>query len=233
MVSISILRTLVKNGWTIANRKSIVSQIGKKTFNEISQLAAKSGRSGDKVRYSDVKDFLQVGSVASTKEALTNTNIAYHGSPFQFDFFDVSKIGNGEGMNKYCKGLYLARTKRIAPFYANIRSKDAPLHFGSTKALEHTTPTVYTVGNIDNLNLKLCTPIEAKKIKGIQAEFQMHHPEIDGIELLNGEITVFPESVKKLSIVDKKGVIDFVKGNKICSFREWTTDAAKINSIYG
>ena len=58
MVSISILRTLVKNGWTIANRKSIVSQIGKKTFNEISQLAAKSGRSGDKVRYSDVKDFL-------------------------------------------------------------------------------------------------------------------------------------------------------------------------------
>lgn len=233
MVSISILRTLVNNGWTIANRRNVVSQIGKKTFNEISQLATKVGRTGDKVRYCDAKDFLQSNTISETRAALTNTNVAYHGSPFSFNFFDVAKIGNGEGMNKYCRGLYLARTKRIAPFYANIRSKDAPLHFGSTKALEQTTPTVYTVGNIDSLNLKLCTPREAKTLKGIQAEFQLQHPEIDGIELLNGEITVFPEAVNKLSIIDKKGVVDFVKDNKNCAFREWTTDTAKINSIYG
>ena len=233
MVSISILRTLVNNGWTIANRRNVVSQIGKKTFNEISQLATKAGRTGDKVRYCDAKDFLQSNTISETIAALTNTNVAYHGSPFSFNFFDVAKIGNGEGMNKYCRGLYLARTKRIAPFYANIRSKDAPLHFGSTKALEQTTPTVYTVGNINSLNLKLCTPREAKTLKGIQAEFQLQHPEIDGIELLNGEITVFPEAVNKLSIIDKKGVVDFVKDNKNCAFREWTTDTAKINSIYG
>ena len=228
-----MLRTLVNNGWTIANRRNIVAQIGKKAFNEISQLAAKTGRTGDKLRYCDVKDFLQRNTISDTRAALTNTNVAYHGSPFLFGFFDVAKIGNGEGMNKYCKGLYLARTKRIAPFYANIRSKDAPLHFGSTQALEQTTPTVYTVGNIDSLNLKLCTPREAKNLRSIQAEFQSQHPEIDGIELLNGEITVFPESVNKLSIIDRKGVVEFVKDNKNCVFREWTTDANKINSIYG
>jgi len=233
MVSISTLRTFVKNGWTIANRRSVVSQIGKKAFNEVSQFAAKTGRTGNNVRYSDVKDFLSANTISETRAALTNTNVAYHGSPFSFDFFDVTKIGNGEGMNKYCKGLYLARTKRIAPFYANIRSKDAPLHFGSTKALEQTNPTVYTVGNIDNLNLKLCTHREAKTLKGMQAEFQLQHPEIDGIELLNGEITVFPEAVNKLNLINKKGVVEFVKENKNCAFREWTTDATKINSIYG
>ena len=233
MVSISILRTLVNKGWTIANRRSVVSQIGKKTFNEISQLAARVGRTGENIRFCDAKDFLQANTISETRAALTNTNVAYHGSPFLFDFFDVAKIGNGEGMNKYCKGLYLARTKRIAPFYANIRSKDAPLHFGSTKALEQTTPTVYTVDNINSLNLKLCTPRDAKNLKAIQAEFQLQHPEIDGIELLNGEITVFPQSAHKLNIVDKKGVVNFVKDNKDCSFREWTTDKSKMDSIYG
>ena len=123
MVSISTLRTFINNGWTIANRRNVISKIGKNTFNEISELAAKIGRTGDKVRYCDFKSFLQANTISETREALTSTNVAYHGSPFLFDFFDIAKIGNGEGMNKYCKGLYLARTKRIAPFYANIRSE--------------------------------------------------------------------------------------------------------------
>ncbi len=232
MVSISTLRTFVNNGWTIANRKSVVSEIGKKSFNEISELATKTGRTGDKIRYNDAKEFLQSNTISETQTALTNTDVAYHGSPFLFDFFDAAKIGSGEGINKYCKGLYLARTKRIAPFYANIRSKDAPTHLGSTKALEQTTPTVYTVGNIDNLNLKLCSSREAKVLKDMQAEFQQQHPEIDGIELLNGQITVFPEAINKLNITDRKGVVDFVKSNKECVFRAWTTDKTKLNSIY-
>lgn len=196
-------------------------------------MAARAGRTGKIIRFCDAKELLQTNTISETRAALANTNVAYHGSPFLFDFFDITKIGSGEGMNKYCKGLYLARTKRIAPFYANIRSKDAPLRFGSTKALEQTTPTVYTVSNIDSLNLKLCTPREAKNLKGMQAEFQLQHPQIDGIELLDGEITVFPQSVHKLNIVDKKGVVDFVKDNKDCSFREWTTDLSKMTSIYG
>ena len=233
MSKISMLRAIVNKGWTIANRRAIYSQIGKANFEEIAQLAAKSGRCGNVVRYTDAKDFLLADSFVVTREALTNTNLAYHGSPFSFNCFDASKIGQGEGMNKYCKGLYLARTKKIAPFYANIRSKDAPIHFGCTKKLENPVPTVYTVGNIDNLNLKLCTNIEAKDIRKIQSEFQRLHPEIDGIELLNGEITVFPESIHKLNITDRSGVVDFVRNNKNYPFRTWTTDQELLNSIYG
>ena len=69
--------------------------------------------------------------------------MAYHGSPFSFDFFDASKFGSGEGINKYGKGLYISRSKKLTPFYANIRSKDAPLHFGNTKKIDNPQPTVY------------------------------------------------------------------------------------------
>ena len=94
------------------------------------------------------------------------------------------------------------------------------------------SPTVYTVQGIDKLNIKLCGGREAIKIKQSQAAFQSQNPHIDGIELLNGEITIFPESIHKLSIARKDNVIDFVKMNKNHNFKEWTTDTVKLNSIY-
>ena len=35
MYNVSALRTLIKNGWTIANRRAIISKIGKANFDEI------------------------------------------------------------------------------------------------------------------------------------------------------------------------------------------------------
>lgn len=67
---------------------------------------------------------------------LKSGDIAYHGSPFKFDAFDCSKIGQGEGFSKRGRGLYIHRLKKFAPYYANIRSKDAPMHLGSTKNLK-------------------------------------------------------------------------------------------------
>ena len=132
MATIAILRQIIKNGWTIANRRNIISQIGRSNFYEIALLAKKTGRTGDIFRFSDAKNFLRPNEISATKEALTQTNTVYHGSPFLFDAFDATKIGAGEGMNKYGRGLYLARTKHKAPFYANIRSADAPRHLGCT-----------------------------------------------------------------------------------------------------
>ena len=39
MAPIAVLRQIVKNGWTIANRKAIISQIGRGNFDEIVSLA--------------------------------------------------------------------------------------------------------------------------------------------------------------------------------------------------
>ena len=39
---------------------------------------------------------------------------AYHGSPYDFDRFDMSKIGTGEGAQAYGHGLYFAENQAVA-----------------------------------------------------------------------------------------------------------------------
>ena len=48
---------------------------------------------------------------------------AYHGSPHDFDRFDMSKIGTGEGAQAYGHGLYFAENPKVAGEY---RSRLAP-----------------------------------------------------------------------------------------------------------
>jgi hypothetical protein len=48
---------------------------------------------------------------------------AYHGSPHEFERFDLSKIGTGEGAQTYGHGLYFAESEPVANFY---RAKLAP-----------------------------------------------------------------------------------------------------------
>lgn len=43
--------------------------------------------------------------------------IAYHGSPHTFDRFDMSKIGTGQGNQKYGHGLYFAENEGVAKGY--------------------------------------------------------------------------------------------------------------------
>ena len=44
---------------------------------------------------------------------------AYHGSPHDFDRFDLSKIGTGEGAQAYGHGLYFAENEGVARDYRN------------------------------------------------------------------------------------------------------------------
>jgi hypothetical protein len=50
---------------------------------------------------------------------------AYHGSPYDFDRFDASKIGTGEGAQAYGHGLYFAGAEDVAKKYRDNLS-DAP-----------------------------------------------------------------------------------------------------------
>jgi hypothetical protein len=45
---------------------------------------------------------------------------AYHGSPHDFDRFDISKIGTGEGAQAYGHGLYFAENEAVAKQYRNL-----------------------------------------------------------------------------------------------------------------
>lgn len=47
---------------------------------------------------------------------------AYHGSPYDFDKFDASKIGTGEGAQAYGHGLYFAGNENVARSYRDSLS---------------------------------------------------------------------------------------------------------------
>jgi hypothetical protein len=51
---------------------------------------------------------------------------AYHGSPYDFDRFDISKIGTGEGAQAYGRGLYFAENEGVAREYREGLSRNAP-----------------------------------------------------------------------------------------------------------
>jgi hypothetical protein len=49
---------------------------------------------------------------------------AYHGSPHDFDRFDLSKIGTGEGAQAYGHGLYFAENEGVAKGYRDKLSQN-------------------------------------------------------------------------------------------------------------
>lgn len=50
----------------------------------------------------------------------------YHGSPYKFDKFDLSKIGTGEGAQAYGHGAYVAESPAVAQDYATGLSQRLP-----------------------------------------------------------------------------------------------------------
>jgi hypothetical protein len=57
--------------------------------------------------------FARAGEIGSAGGKIT----AYHASPHDFDKFDLSKIGTGEGAQAYGHGLYFAENEGTAEFY--------------------------------------------------------------------------------------------------------------------
>jgi len=55
---------------------------------------------------------------------------AYHGSPYDFDRFDLSKIGTGEGAQSYGHGLYFAENEGVARSYRDKLSADRNIKIG-------------------------------------------------------------------------------------------------------
>ena len=72
MSKVTMLRTLVNNGWTIANRRAVVSQIGKNNFDELATLAKKANMGGDVFTYQSAVENLTPNTFKSTKSFLSD-----------------------------------------------------------------------------------------------------------------------------------------------------------------
>ena len=50
-------------------------------------------------------------------------SVFYHGSPYQFDKFDINRIGSGDGLSKFGHGLYFTDNIDMAVYYAKELTK--------------------------------------------------------------------------------------------------------------
>jgi len=94
------------------------------------------------------------GAAENIAKAAVKTGItAYHGSPYDFDRFDISKIGTGEGAQAYGHGLYFAGNEDVAKQYRDQLAKgfsDAqgnPLPDETQRALEYIQPKFKASGD--------------------------------------------------------------------------------------
>lgn len=78
-----------------------------------------------------IRGYADGGMVDDQDEDIT----AYHGSPHDFDEFDIGKLGTGEGAQSYGHGLYFAGNEGVAKSYRNALS-DTLIHPEGTPDLE-------------------------------------------------------------------------------------------------
>jgi hypothetical protein len=88
---------------------------------------------------------------------------AFHGSPHDFDRFDISKLGTGEGAQAYGHGLYFAEREGVAKSYRDslAGARDRQVEGGGrlpnwvANRVEHaragTTPANWPKGTVDEL----------------------------------------------------------------------------------
>jgi len=66
-----------------------------------------------------------LGKLDELGDAVRSVIRAFHGSPYDFDRFDASKIGTGEGAQAYGHGLYFAGSEPVAKTYRDQLSRNS------------------------------------------------------------------------------------------------------------
>ena len=131
MYNVSGLRKLIENGWTIANRRNIVSGIGKNNFTEIHCLANSAGIV-DTFKYSDAISHLKPENIHRTKNLLSDLIASYREyakSPYINDYLRTGTtlseraqkildslklaISNNRVTGKFIRGISPTRTNKL------------------------------------------------------------------------------------------------------------------------
>ena len=84
------------------------------------------GHTGDVVHGAVSKDRIGGRAVWMNEDGSHKVGIvAYHGTPHEFDQFDIGKIGTGEGAQVYGHGLYFAESQGVAKDYRDTLARAA------------------------------------------------------------------------------------------------------------
>lgn len=79
----------------------------------------------------ELADFVRVREGGMTPFEAKEGIQVYHGSPYEFEKFDTSKIGTGEGAQSYGHGLYVAENPEVAQEYIREPFSKQPMEGGN------------------------------------------------------------------------------------------------------
>ena len=123
------LRHMIRPGDWVTPSKEYAKEHGEAQFEKNYKIASMRVKAKDVFTNGD--SIHEWGYDPEIKKEDGGGITAYHGSPHDFDEFDMSKIGTGEGAQAYGHGLYFAESEPTAKYY-----KDTLAHRGQID-LEH------------------------------------------------------------------------------------------------
>ena len=129
---------------------------------------------------------------------------AYHGSPYRFNKFDMSKVGTGEGAQAYGHGMYFAEAPDVARAYAKMEpSGPSPSPRRSLLGVEvdPMTPEYKAAQLVDEMGLA--------KAKKFVADWSKN-PVPDQIQFVN-DVNKAISNITKKSDVKNLGTENFYK----------------------
>ena len=134
-----------------------------------------------------------MGKFDDLGDAVRSVIRAYHGSPYDFDRFDASKIGSGEGAQAYGHGLYFAGNEGVARGYRDKLSSGSLIVEGASSPLTEQAMRDMglgygAIGYIRGAVIDGRDPVAAlRQVQSLYPVLSRRHNEMsDAIEFLKG-----------------------------------------------
>ena len=140
---------------------------------------------------------------------------AWHGSPHDFDRFDVGQIGTGEGAQSYGHGLYFAENEKVARGYKEALSRENPPLSAKALANPDLGPRIKeATADFDRLNDELADAANSHseaRILEVQRELAGAHRYLEAVHRETNE-KYPPGALYKVRInADQEHFIDWDK----------------------
>jgi hypothetical protein len=171
-----------KNNWPDASSVTKSTDGEYKLFAESEDATGSVGGRADSQRYGNMM------SVDGSNHEDILYQTAWHGSPHEFDKFDSSKIGTGEGAAAYGHGLYFTETEDIARYYKDTLSSRPVVKYKgelATRVLggskrDHVTQLSWLLEGGQSFDDALAKQMESIELDLRRADDKFRH--IDGLK---------------------------------------------------
>lgn len=132
------------------------------------KAAMAAGRAGERIAEKTVPQIMEKGgTMAELLQALSQGSrsqlTAYHGTPHNFDKFDSSKIGTGEGNQSFGYGLYFAESKDVAQAYQTTLGESKQVYTLNGKEIQRES-----LNEIDKLALNISARPKEYTLKALE-----------------------------------------------------------------